>query len=54
MNDKEEKGVKLNADYATVLTDNDKQKSALIQAMVKQKPEFSDLKMLALSKLLSL
>ena len=41
-NDTAERGIKLNTDYATALTDNERQKSSLIQAVEKHRQYYPD------------
>ena len=53
-NDKAKRGVKLNTYYATILTDNDEQRAALIQAIKKHRLEFSYSKKFSISKLFSI
>ena len=42
VNDAAERGIKLNTDYATILTDDERQKSSLIQAVEKHRQNCPD------------
>jgi len=49
VNDAAERGVKLNTDYATILTDNDEQRNSLLQAVEKHRHDLPDCKKSTLS-----
>ena len=51
VHDAPKRGVKVDTDYATILTDVDEQKAAIIQAVKTNEQEFPALKKSALCKL---
>lgn len=50
VNDAAERDVKLNTDYATILTDNEEQRAGILQAVEKHRKEFPDFRKSTLSK----
>ena len=54
VNDAAERGIKLNTDYTTILTDDEQQKLSLIQAVEKHRQDYPDFRKSTLAQVQTL